>query len=324
MGLVICRRLAELMGGSLAMQSALNQGTTLTLSVELAVGSVQDIENPDLLDASKAFGTRPAPSIEAAERERSLVLLAEDHPTNRLVLTQQVARAGFALEIAGDGQEAFEKWQSGRFALILTDLHMPRMDGYQLTKAVRDWELAHGLPRTPLLAITANAVGGEASRCLELGMDDYLIKPVTIPLLASKLRRWLPHAEPGGELPPSAPDSGPGPIPMDRRPGLDTARLLDLCRGDAAGAQEILDDFIAATVADLHMLQDSLRNQDLPCIQRQSHRIKGSSAMIGARDLADRAAKLETCAMAEPADWAAIKDQLAGVQEALVALERPR
>src|ERR1039458_4244565 len=131
---------------------------------------------------------RPEPSIEAAIQERSLVLMVDDHPINRTVLTQQVKRAGFALEVAVDGQEAFEKWQSGRYALILTDLHMPGMDGYQLTKAVRDWERAHEAPRTPILALTANAMGDEAGRFIELGLDDYLVKPVTIPMLAFKLR----------------------------------------------------------------------------------------------------------------------------------------
>ncbi|MBL0311537.1 MAG: PAS domain S-box protein [Holophagaceae bacterium] len=187
LGLVISRRLAELMGGSLTMRSTLGQGTTMTLAVDLPVGNVQDLVKPEVMDSSKTIPVRPAPSIEMAEQERSLILLAEDHPTNRIVLTQQVHRAGYALEVAVDGQEAFEMWQSGRYAVILADLHMPRMDGYQLTQAVRDLERAHPVARTPILALTANAMGGEAERCLELGMDDYLIKPVTIPFLASKL-----------------------------------------------------------------------------------------------------------------------------------------
>ena len=243
--------------------------------------------------------------------------MAEDHPTNRIVLTQQVNRAGYALEVAVDGQEAFEKWQSGRYAVILTDLHMPRMDGYQLTKAVRDWERAHKAPRTPILVLTANALRGEAARCLELGMDDYLIKPVTIPLLASKLRQWMPHVK--VEVPETP--ATPSQKSVEWGLGVDSKTLLDLCGGNAASAQEILNDFIAATKADLLEMQDGLRKKDKPCVVRQAHRIKGSAATIGARDLADRATKLEAYARTENAEWEAMQKHLAGIQEALKALE---
>ncbi len=317
LGLAISRRLADLMGGNLSMQSTLGRGTTMTLAVNLHVGDERDIVNPNAPDPSKAMPTRPAPSIEAAEQEHSLILLAEDHPTNRIVLIQQVNRAGFALEVAEDGQEAFERWQSGRHALILTDLHMPRMDGYQLTQAVRDWERAHGRPRTPILALTANAMGGEAERCLELGMDDYLIKPVTIPLLASKLNQWLPHVKLEAQKASAPPSSSAAEL----LPGLDSQTLLDLCDANVASAQEILSDFIAATKADLVVMQDGLRQKDAPCIARQAHRIKGSASMIGARDLADRATKLEASAKMNAPEWETIQEHLAGIQEALKVLE---
>ncbi|MBL0210984.1 MAG: PAS domain S-box protein [Holophagaceae bacterium] len=324
LGLAISRRLADLMGGSLDMQSALEQGTTLTLSVELPLGDERDIVNPSAPDEAKAVPARPAPSTEEAEREGSLILMAEDHPTNRIVLTQQVNRAGYALEIAVDGQEAFEKWQSGRYALLLTDLHMPRMDGYQLTKAVRDLEQAHGRPRTPILALTANALRGEAERCVELGMDDYLVKPVTIPLLASKLREWLPHVKVGLAPEPPGKSAPPPPGVADWvPPGLDAKTLLDLCRGDDTAAREILEKFISATKTDLLALEQGLRQKDNPCIVRQSHRIKGSAAMIGARDIAGRAERLELYAQTKAPAWEAIEEQISGLQTALARLEGP-
>ncbi|MBL0312756.1 MAG: PAS domain S-box protein [Holophagaceae bacterium] len=314
LGLVISRRLAELMGGTLAMKSSLGRGTTITLSVDLPVGNVQDIVRTDVSASSNRVPTRLAPSIEEAIRERSLVLMAEDHPTNRTVLTQQVRRAGYAMEVAEDGQEAFEKWQSGRYAVILTDLHMPRMDGYRLTQAVREWEREHGLERTPILALTANAMGGEAERCIDLGMDDYLIKPVTIPLLASKLHKWMPHVKL---------DLGPDPDsikPSESLPALDSRVLMDLCGNDDAAAKEILDDFIATAKADFAMLQDAVQQNDKPSVIRQAHRLKGSSAMIGARYLTDRAGKLEACAKTETAEWETLKQHVAWIQEGLEKL----
>ncbi|MBL0311515.1 MAG: PAS domain S-box protein [Holophagaceae bacterium] len=317
LGLVISRRLAELMGGNVTLQSSLGQGTTLRLAVDLPVGDERDIVNPNLPELSQAMAVRPAPSIEAAELEHSLILLAEDHPTNRIVLTQQVNRAGFALEVAEDGQEAFEKWQSGRYALILTDLHMPRMDGYQLTTAVRDWEHAHESSRTPILALTANALRGEAERCLELGMDDYLIKPVTIPLLASKLHLWLPQVK----LSQTSIASAANPKTVESIPGLDSKRLLDLCGGDPASAQEILNQFIKATKADLLVMQGGLEQKDKSCIVRQSHRIKGSASMIGASELSDSATRLEAYARPETVEWETIREFLARIQDALKELD---
>ncbi len=319
LGLAISRRLAELMGGSLTMQSGPGQGTLMTLMVDLMVGNVEDIAKAGVLDPARTVKARPAPSIETAVQERGLVLLAEDHPTNRIVLTQQVNRAGFALEVAEDGQEAFEKWQSGRYALLLTDLHMPRMDGYQLTSAVREWEQKQQLRGSPIHALTANAMGGEAERCLELGMDDYLIKPVTIPLLASKLQEWMPHVKFNASSGAALTDADHDPEWM---PGVDSKVLLDLCGGNADSAKEILADFIATTKADLAVLRDAVVQQDKPGIVRQAHRIKGSAAMIGAKDLAGRARRLEACAKTETTEWETMHGQIQAIQEALKVLEK--
>ena len=319
LGLAISRRLAELMGGSLTMQSGPGQGTLMTLMLDLVVGNVEDLAKAGVLDPARTVKARPAPSIETAVQERGLVLLAEDHPTNRIVLTQQVNRAGFALEVAEDGQEAFEKWQSGRYALLLTDLHMPRMDGYQLTRAVREWEQKHELLRSPILALTANAMGGEAERCLELGMDDYLIKPVTIPLLASKLQEWMPHVKFNASSGAALTDADHDPEWM---PGVDSKVLLDLCGGNADSAKEILADFIATTKADLAVLRDAVVQQDKPGIVRQAHRIKGSAAMIGAKDLAGRARRLEAYAKTETTEWETMHGQIQAIQEALKVLEK--
>ncbi|MBK8726539.1 MAG: PAS domain S-box protein [Holophagaceae bacterium] len=320
LGLVISRRLADLMGGSLTMKSTVGQGTTMTLALDLPVGDAANLPSRDPGELAAMVPARSAPSIVEAQQEGTLVLLAEDHPTNRIVITQQVNRAGFALEVAEDGIEAFEKWQSGRYALLLTDLHMPRMDGYQLTKAVREWERTEGRRRAPILALTANAMGGEAERCLELGMDDYLIKPVTIPLLAAKLNRWLPQAQAAMEVPPTP--GADAPAPEGGAPTLEPGTLLDLCGGDAAAAREILLEFIATTETDLEEMAAALGRQDRPGLVRQAHRIKGSSAMIGALALADRARRLEATAKNEATGWMDLQAQLDGMRAALRALER--
>src|SRR5690606_39416786 len=83
-----------------------------------------------------------------------------------------------------------------RYALVLSDVHMPHMDGYEMVRAIRDEEAREGKPHTPVIALTAAALKGEAERCLAAGMDEYLAKPVSIPELVAALRRWLPHTVP--------------------------------------------------------------------------------------------------------------------------------
>ncbi len=121
-----------------------------------------------------------APSREKALEEGRLILVAEDNEINQKVIRQQLALLGYAADIAEDGREALKRWESGNYALLLTDLHMPEMDGYQLTAAIRLAEQGKGKTRAPIIAFTANALKGEAEHCRAVGMDDYLSKPVQL------------------------------------------------------------------------------------------------------------------------------------------------
>ncbi|OAN42966.1 hypothetical protein A6A04_09685 [Paramagnetospirillum marisnigri] len=108
------------------------------------------------------------------------VLVAEDHPVNQQVILRQLDMLGYPAELAPDGAAALAAWRSKRFAAVLTDCHMPVMDGFQLTEAIRAEEALAGAPRIPIIALTANALSGESERCLEAGMDRYLAKPVDL------------------------------------------------------------------------------------------------------------------------------------------------
>lgn len=124
--------------------------------------------------------------------------MAEDNETNQKVIVQQLALLGFAADVASDGEQALARWQSGNYALLLSDLHMPKMDGYELTAAIRGAERAAeaenpgGARRIPIIALTANALRGEAVRCLDAGMDDYQSKPTPLAELKAMLEKWLP------------------------------------------------------------------------------------------------------------------------------------
>src|SRR5262249_49514043 len=130
---------------------------------------------------------REAPSVEDAARDGTLVLLAEDHPINRLVLVRQLNALGYAVESADNGQQALGKWASGRFGLLITDCHMPEMDGYDLARAIRRLESERRMKRIRIIACTANALEGEAAKCFDAGMDDYVAKPIELAKLRNKL-----------------------------------------------------------------------------------------------------------------------------------------
>ncbi len=315
LGLAISRRLAELMGGDVEMESVPGMGTTLRLRVRLSrapVAELPAVEGPG--KATPGYVPRRLPAVEEAERERSLVLLVDDHPTNRQVIQRQLALAGYASEVAEDGVEGLERWRSGRYALVLSDVHMPRMDGYLLAAAIREDEARRGLARTPIVALTASALKGEAERCLAAGMDDYMAKPVGIATLGACLQRWLPHTvgtplDAGGIAARESDNNaraaaGEGLPQLAHPPTLDMRVLDELTGGDAAEARSLLADFLASTGEDLQRMQALRVAGDLPGLARQAHRIKGASRIVGARELAEAAGRLEDAGRA--ADWSTL------------------
>ncbi|MGQ0799105.1 MAG: ATP-binding protein [Pseudomarimonas sp.] len=294
LGLTICRRLADLMGGSVSMTSTAGVGTTIKLVVLLARGKVEDIVGGEGFEplSVPAFQPRQLPSNLEAERQRSLILLVDDHPTNRLVLARQLGLAGFACETAEDGETGLARWREGRFALVLTDVHMPKMDGYDLTRAIRAEEAASKASRTPIIAITAAAMKGESERCIEAGMDDFLTKPVTIPILLDRLQHWLPHLLNG------VADPSPGVVEATSLPVLDPSVLAEISGGSAEVERDVLTDFVTTTRGDLLLLLKAQAAGDAARVGREAHKIKGAGRLVGALALSATAGVVETAARA--------------------------
>ena len=321
LGLAISRRLAELMGGEIAMESVPGLGTTMRLSIALPRAPLSEVAaEPEAPGVAGEFALRSLPDVEEAAREGTLVLLVDDHPTNRLVIARQLALAGFASEAANDGVEGLEKWRSGRYALLLSDVHMPRMDGYELARRIRAEAASRGLAHTPIVALTASALKGEAERCLAAGMDDYLAKPVSIAALAATLRRWLPQAAPAPAASGAAPDVPQALPQLDHPPPLDPAVVDALTGGDAADARAVLDDFLASTATDLAAAEAARGAGDLADLARQAHKLKGAARTIGALELAHCADRLEAAARAS--DWAAAAPLTADLATAAERLRR--
>jgi CheY-like chemotaxis protein/HPt (histidine-containing phosphotransfer) domain-containing protein len=208
------------------------------------------------------------------------VLVVDDHPVNRKLLARQLGLLGLRVETAQDGKEALPLWRDGRYALVITDCHMPQMDGYELTYAIRGIEADQARARTPIFAWTANALADEIERCMAAGMDELLVKPADLAQLKRMLEKWLPITAQAAPDQPEAPQAAAAP------PLLDLTHLTVMCRGDSAAVRENLLEFRRTNDQDAVQLRQAMAQDDLARVEHATHRMLGSSGIVGAQDLA--------------------------------------
>jgi PAS domain S-box-containing protein len=188
LGLSICKRLVDLMGGRIAVHSKPGAGSCF--SVHLALPRA----TPDRDEIVPAPARERLPRARRGATSDQVILYVEDNAVNQHVGRGQLAWLGYACHVAGNGAEALALWQQERISLVLTDVHMPEMDGYTLAQRIREFEAGRGTARTPIIAITASALREEVERCHRAGMDDVLLKPVDLAKLQGCLEKWLPPA----------------------------------------------------------------------------------------------------------------------------------
>ena len=273
-----------------------------------AVGVVLGRASPDLpvVEGPEVLSTQPVdpPSVEEALARGCLILVAEDNETNRLVVQRQLALLGYAAEVAEDGAEALKMFDEKEYGLLLTDCHMPIMDGFGLTLAVREREQTSG-KHTPIVALTANALVGEAERCLNAGMDDYLAKPVRLKELGDTLARWIGEAV-GRSRAHSSRDSGmenAAPTNVAALNPIDTALFEDMIGGPDPEMSAMLHQAYLESVAPLVKEMDSaLAARNSGGLRKAAHAAAGAASSIAATRLTDVLRRLEACA--SDADWA--------------------
>ncbi|MFS2125133.1 transporter substrate-binding domain-containing protein [Pseudomonas sp. Pseusp97] len=274
LGLAISRTLCEMMGGNLELASELGVGTRVVIDLRLP-----------LLDSSTPSARPEEPPAEPAGPSLH-VLVVDDYPANRLLLAQQLGYLGHQVRDAEDGAHGLRAWRQGRFDVVITDCNMPILNGYDLTRAIRQQEQDEGRERCVVLGFTANALPEERQRCLDAGMDDCLFKPITL----DDVRRRL-----AGIAPQSAVSSCAG--------TFDLPYLQQLARGDEQVLRGLLGDLARS------MAEDRERLSDLPIgggdreLAELAHRIKGGARLARAAQLQRACEALEVlCKANAPAD----------------------
>lgn len=233
-----------------------------------------------------------------------LILLAEDNTVNQLVIQRQLRQFGYIADVAADGSEAFDAYRRGGYKLLLTDCHMPEMDGFELAQAIREKERGTG-ERLPIIAITANAVQGEADRCLNAGMDGYLSKPVELAKLGSTLDQWLDN-EAIADTAETSENEAANPDEMDAGNPIDLdilSRLLGT--EDDAYIREMVTFYWDTMRETSTELSELLSSRDAPKMRDAAHAAKGASASVGAVPVASLLEKLQFAAA--DADWTRIE-----------------
>ena len=217
-------------------------------------------------------GPDPSPPVPVASR----ILVAEDQHVNWTLIERTLAKRGHSAVNAIDGRSVIEMLESEPYDLILMDCQMPFLDGYDTAREIRRREEAGQRCRVPIVAMTANAMVGDREKCLAAGMDDYIAKPINTDVLDEKLAQWLP------------------PTPQDT-PVLDQNRIVAL--RSVLSEEEMpgmLKDLMTEMATELDHVEKALSQRDEAALLSAVHRLKNIALMIGATELADAAAQLES------------------------------
>ena len=292
LGLYIARQFAVMMGGDISVKSVLGLGSTF--EAQICLGRAEPAS------VSPVLYTPPDMQPERSSREAALhpataltaltVLLVEDNDLNRMVARSMLEGAGHRIVEAVDGAVAVERFQNEPFDCVLMDCQMPVMDGVEATQRIRQFEAAKGRCRTPIAALTANAMQGDRERYLAAGMDEFLTKPFdTVQLLALVARM-----APGGMAPLTKP--GTGAESSDQPPVFD-AHVLEQLERLEADSPGLLRSMVTRFAAETPKLIDQVCTGTVASeVERAAHSLKSTCARFGAKRLSELARHAEQCA----------------------------
>jgi len=314
LGLSISRQLAQMMGGDLSLRNRDRVGTEAEFNF-----AAKTCELPQSKRTTNNLPVRFKPAN---------ILLVEDHLTNQRVALAQLAQLGLKADVANDGIEALGAIEQKDYELILSDCHMPNMDGYELVKAIRNIESSNPqMHKNTVIAVTANALDGERDRCIELGFDGFLPKPFGLSHLSEVLEQYLTPDESGEKI--AALDAQVEELIRDSiHTGADQRRshedssdqgdesdepsvsstqevnFSDLKQlvADPIALSEVVVEFLSTCERDVNVVLKAKEGDDLALIQGAAHRIKGTAPMVGATALGEVAKQIDSAAKAGELD----------------------
>jgi PAS domain S-box-containing protein len=279
----------------------------------------------------------PVAGRQALPLIRARVLMAEDNGVNQVVARNMLKVMGCEFDIVPNGQEAFDAVRRGGYDMVLMDCQMPVMDGYDATRAIRAWEAEQegeqgdAQRRIPIVALTANALVGDAETCLAAGMDDHLAKPYSRKQLTTVMARWLPAhlvqaAVPVEATAPVVPAPAPAPVvtaDADEEPLLDQSALDNIRAVDEDGSvlAEVVQMYLDDAPLQLGGLRQALGTGAGAELSRIAHAMKSASFNVGAKRIGDLCRELEK--QGKAGELSAAADSVAAI-ESLYQKIRPR
>ncbi len=289
LGLAISSQLAEMMGGVLNVESTLGEGSVFSFLLSFEKDESREIRVE-----------RVAPHVPSAARTdtRASVLVVEDNKVNRELVRLLLRKAGYNTALACDGREAIHLLSKENFDLVLMDIQMPEMDGYEATSFIRDPlspVLDHGVP---IVALTAHAAEGFREKCLSRGMDDYLPKPFSSSDLLAVLYKWIPlsgrmqgHGKKAALSPEQDDDS--------KQEFFDAKSFFSMLFDDRQEGEELLELFLESVPDDMALLEQSIAEEDYDRIAALSHTLKGTAGNACAPLMSRHAKALQQAAKEE-------------------------
>ncbi|MEW5870026.1 MAG: PAS domain S-box protein [Chloroflexota bacterium] len=312
LGLVISKRLVEMMGGEITVESKLGQGArfsfTLTFPYSTGAAGEVSIKIPEDITAQpRQSGWWGAPGAEFSSLRGQCILLVEDNEINQMVAVEMLQQLGLQVSVAPNGEQALAMLNQNDYAAVLMDIQMPRMDGYQTTAHIRS-DPRFTLSRLPIIAMTAHALVGEREKVLQAGMNDYIAKPVNPAQLTAMLLRWLAPEKKTEQAPKSL--SSLEILPHEVLALLNAQAALARLGGNLSLYKRLLKKFAIDHAEAVAQIRSAIQANDLALAQRLAHTLKSVAATLGADALSETARQLEAALIAgEQAQFASRLDK---------------
>jgi len=275
LGLTITKELVELMGGKIEVESQVGKGSTFRVIIPF--------EATDALQNRRHSRNKSVMKSGEVSLINARVLVAEDHPMNKLLIEKILQRMGIAnLEIVENGVLVLKKLKEEHYDVILMDCHMPEKNGYDTTIDIRKIEESSD-KHIPIVAMTANAMVGDRDRCLRVGMDDYVSKPIDVDELKEVLSQWISFEKKEKEEEEVKKEENEA---VDtNRFSLDLSLLDSFTGGDPAVRKEFIDLYLEQSEQNIVSLRDNCLDGHNETWSETAHQLKGASANVGATEL---------------------------------------